>query len=70
MFQMSWKKMANGISLFGHDRAVRQLLFIILFVTFIIGVPSLFYPFGRDQGIHAHVGAEILKWNLLSMQSI
>ena len=41
-----------------------RLLLVTLFLTLLIGLPSLLYPFGRDQGIHATVGAAILNGQL------
>jgi hypothetical protein len=52
------------MTLFGHRLSAWQLVAIALSISFIIGAPSLLYPFGRDQGIHAYVGAAILDGNL------
>ncbi len=52
------------MTVFGHRLSAWQLFGLALVITFIIGAPSLLYPFGRDQGIHAYVGAEILNGNL------
>lgn len=51
------------MNLFGHRLSAWQLFGITLVLTFIIASPSLLYPLGRDQGIHAYVGAEILNGN-------
>ncbi|MGD8855708.1 MAG: glycosyltransferase family 39 protein [Chloroflexota bacterium] len=41
------------------DRRRLPLVLIVVMVL-VIGLPSLFYPFGRDQGIHAYVAASWL----------
>ncbi|UCG25717.1 MAG: glycosyltransferase family 39 protein, partial [Chloroflexota bacterium] len=38
----------------------RRPLLIIIGLVIVIGLPLLFYPFGRDQGIHAYVAASWL----------
>ena len=48
----------------GYRFSTRQLIIITIFVTIMIGAPSLLYPFGRDQGIHAYVGAAVLDGEL------
>jgi hypothetical protein len=38
----------------------RLPLVIVVIMVLVIGLPLLFYPFGRDQGIHAYVAASWL----------
>ena len=48
----------------GYRLSAWHLRAIALVISFVIGAPSLLYPFGRDQGIHAYVGASILDGKL------
>lgn len=40
----------------GLKPGTRQAFAIIVLLVIAVGLPSLFFPFGRDQGIHAYVG--------------
>jgi len=42
----------------------RLPLIIVIVLVIIIGLPSLFFPYGRDQGIHAYVAASWLDGQL------
>jgi len=41
---------------------------LVLFMALAVGLPSLTYPFGRDQGAHAIIASESLKGKIVYLQ--